>query len=63
MLTIGCIRDISARNAQAERERERVHALRRDAQRDRVAFEAAPIGGIITGRDGRSSASTRRCAT
>ena len=52
MLTIGCIRDISARNEQAERERERVHALRRDAQRDRVAFEAAPIGGIITARDG-----------
>ena len=52
MLTIGCVRDISARNEQAEREREREHALRRDAQRDRVAFEAAPIGGIITGRDG-----------
>jgi cyclic di-GMP phosphodiesterase len=52
MLTIGCIRDISARNEQAEREREREHALRRDAQRDRLAFEAAPIGGIITGRDG-----------
>jgi PAS domain S-box-containing protein len=51
MLTIGCIRDVSARNEQAERERER--ALRREAQRDRVAFEAAPIGGIITGRDGR----------
>jgi putative two-component system response regulator len=53
MLTIGCIRDISARNEQAEREREREQALRREAQRDRVAFEAAPIGGIITGRDGR----------
>jgi putative two-component system response regulator len=53
MLTIGCIRDVSARNEQAERERERVHGLRREAQRDRVAFEAAPIGGLITGRDGR----------
>ena len=52
MLTIGCIRDISARNEQAERERERETALRRDAERDRVAFEAAPIGGMITGRDG-----------
>ena len=51
-LTIGCIRDISARNEQAEREREHGHALRRDAERDRVAFEAAPIGGMITGRDG-----------
>jgi PAS domain S-box-containing protein len=53
MLTIGCIRDISARNEQAEREREHGHALRRDAERDRLAFEAAPIGGMITGRDGR----------
>jgi putative two-component system response regulator len=52
MLTIGCIRDISARKEQAEREREREHALRREALRDRVAFEAAPIGGIITARDG-----------
>jgi putative two-component system response regulator len=52
MLTIGCIRDISARNEQAERERERGHVLRREAERDRLAFEAAPIGGIITGRDG-----------
>jgi putative two-component system response regulator len=52
MLTIGCIRDISARKEQAEREREREHALRREALRDRVAFEAAPIGGVITARDG-----------
>ena len=52
MLTIGCIRDISARNEQVERERERQNALRREALRDRVAFEAAPIGGIITARDG-----------
>jgi putative two-component system response regulator len=52
MLTIGCIRDVSARNEQAERARERGHALRLEAQRDRVAFEAAPIGGMITGRDG-----------
>jgi putative two-component system response regulator len=52
MLTVGCVRDISARREQAERERERGHALHREAQRDRVAFEAAPIGGIITGRDG-----------
>jgi PAS domain S-box-containing protein/putative nucleotidyltransferase with HDIG domain len=51
-LTVGCVRDISARSEQAERERERGHALHREAQRDRVAFEAAPIGGIITGRDG-----------
>ena len=52
MLTIGCIRDISARNEQVERERERQSALRREALRDRLAFEAAPIGGIITARDG-----------
>jgi PAS domain S-box-containing protein len=52
MLTIGCIRDISARNEQVERERERQNTLRRDALRDRLAFEAAPIGGIITARDG-----------
>ena len=52
MLTIGCIRDISARNDQVERERERQSALRREALRDRLAFEAAPIGGIITSRDG-----------
>ena len=52
MLTIGCIRDISARNEQVERERERQNALRREALRDRLAFEAAPIGGIITARDG-----------
>jgi PAS domain-containing protein len=51
-LTIGCIRDISARNDQAERERERGHALRRGAQRDRVAFEEAPLGGVLTDRDG-----------
>ena len=31
MLTIGCIRDISARNEQVERERERQNALRREA--------------------------------
>jgi putative two-component system response regulator len=52
MLTIGCIRDVSARNEQAAREREREHALHREAQRDRLAFEAAPIGGMITGCDG-----------
>ena len=52
MLTIGCIRDVSARNEQVERERERQNALRREALRDRLAFEAAPIGGLITARDG-----------
>ena len=51
--TIGCIRDISAREERAERERRRAQALRREAQRDRVAFEDAPIGSVITGRDGR----------
>jgi putative two-component system response regulator len=51
-LTVGCIRDISVRAEQAERERERGHALHQEALRDRVAFEAAPIGGMITARDG-----------
>ena len=31
----------------------RAQALRREAQRDRVAFDEAPIGSLITGRDGR----------
>ena len=33
-------------------ERQRGQALRREAQLDRVAFEEAPIGSVITGRDG-----------
>jgi putative two-component system response regulator len=51
--TIGAIRDISDRVERAERERQRGQALRREAQLDRVAFEEAPIGTMITGRDGR----------
>ncbi len=51
--TIGAIRDISDRVERAERERQRGQALRREAQLDRVAFEEAPIGSMITGRDGR----------
>jgi putative two-component system response regulator len=51
--TIGCIRDISARKEQAERDRRRAHVLHREAQRDRFAFDEAPIGSVITSRDGR----------
>ena len=51
--TIGCIRDISGRKERAERERRSAQALRREAQRDRVAFEDAPIGSVITDRAGR----------
>jgi putative two-component system response regulator len=51
--TVVCIRDISGRVERAEREARRVQAMRREAQRDRVAFEEAPIGSVITSRDGR----------
>jgi putative two-component system response regulator len=51
--TIGCIRDISARRKQAEVERRRGQTLRREAQRDRAAFEEAPTGSVITNGDGR----------
>jgi PAS domain S-box-containing protein/putative nucleotidyltransferase with HDIG domain len=37
----------------AEQERRRGQALSREGQRDRVAFEDAPIGSIIISRDGR----------
>jgi PAS domain S-box-containing protein/putative nucleotidyltransferase with HDIG domain len=37
----------------AERERRCAQASSREAQRDRVAFEEAPIGSVITGRTGR----------
>jgi PAS domain S-box-containing protein/putative nucleotidyltransferase with HDIG domain len=53
VLTIECIRDISARVERAKREERRVQAMHRDAQRDRVAFDEAPIGSVITSRDGR----------
>ena len=51
--TIGAIRDITERAERAERERTRGQALRREAQLDRIVFEEAPIGSVITGRDGR----------
>jgi putative two-component system response regulator len=53
MLTIECIRDISARVERAEREERRVQTMYRHAQRDRVAFDEAPIGSVITSRNGR----------
>ena len=51
--TIGAIRDITDRVERAERERRRGQTLRREAQLDRIVFEEAPIGSVITGRDGR----------
>jgi putative two-component system response regulator len=51
--TIAAIRDISDRVERAEREQRRAQALRREAQLDRVAFDEAPIGSVITDRDGR----------
>ena len=51
--TIGAIRDITERAERAERERTRDQALNREAQLDRIVFEEAPIGSVITGRDGR----------
>jgi putative two-component system response regulator len=51
--TIGAIRDITDRVERVERERRRAQALRREAQVDRIVFEEAPIGSVITGRDGR----------
>ena len=51
--TVGAIRDITERTESVERERTSDQALRRDAQLDRIVFEEAPIGSVITGRDGR----------
>jgi PAS domain S-box-containing protein len=51
--TIGAVRDITDREERAERERRRGRALRREAQLDRIVFEEAPIGSVVTGRDGR----------
>jgi putative two-component system response regulator len=50
--TIEAIRDITDRAERAEGERSRDQALRREAQIDRIVFEEAPIGSVITGRDG-----------
>lgn len=52
-ITIACIRDISERVEATGREREHAESLRREAQRDRAAFDDAPIGSIIAGSDGR----------
>ena len=51
--TIGAIRDITERAERAAGERRREEELRREAQLDRIVFEEAPIGSVITGRDGR----------
>jgi putative two-component system response regulator len=51
--TIACIRDISGRKERANAERQRGQVLRREAQRDRAAFEEAPFGSVIANRDGR----------
>lgn len=49
---VGCLHDITRRREREELELEQRHALHRDAQRDRAAFDEAPIGSLITGRDG-----------
>ena len=51
--TIGAIRDITERAERAERERTIDQDLRREAQLDRIVFQEAPVGSVITGRDGR----------
>jgi len=51
--TIGAVRDITDRVERAERERRRAQGLRREAQLDRIVFEEAPFGSVITDRDGR----------
>jgi PAS domain S-box-containing protein/putative nucleotidyltransferase with HDIG domain len=50
---VGCIRDITQRRERAELELQRGQALRREAQRDRAAFDAAPTGSVITDPDGK----------
>jgi putative two-component system response regulator len=45
--SVDCIRDISARKVQDELERQRGEAARRTAERDRIAFDEAPIGSVI----------------
>ena len=48
-----CPRDVSGREELAARAHRRAQALRREAERYRVAFDEAPIGSMITGADGR----------
>jgi putative two-component system response regulator len=52
-ITVACIRDISDRVEAAGRERRHAETLRRDAQRDRAAFDEAPIGSIIASSNGQ----------
>jgi putative two-component system response regulator len=49
---VACISDISGRKEQAKRERVRREADRREAQRDRIAFDEAPIGSLISSATG-----------
>jgi putative two-component system response regulator len=52
-ITVACIHDISDRVEAAARERQRAETLRREAQRDRAAFDEAPIGSIIASSNGQ----------
>ncbi|MEA2132392.1 MAG: hypothetical protein QOC68_301 [Solirubrobacteraceae bacterium] len=52
-VTIASIRDISERTARADEERRRAQALHREVQRDRAAFDEAPIGSVITSQVGQ----------
>jgi putative two-component system response regulator len=51
--TVHCIRDISIRKRHAELERQHAETGRKEAQRDRITFEHAPLGSIMTAPDGR----------
>ena len=52
-ITIACVRDTSERVEARARDYARAEALRRESQRDRAAFDEAPIGSIIAASDGR----------
>jgi putative two-component system response regulator len=53
MITIVAIRDISDRVETAERERQRAESFHRETQRDRAAFDEAPIGSVIASNTGQ----------
>ena len=51
--TVDCIRDITARKQYFKLEQERADAARREAERDRIAFDEAPTGSVIISPTGR----------
>jgi len=52
-LTVASMRDLSEERERAEEADRRGQALRREAQRDRVAFDEAPLASVITDPEGR----------